>query len=438
MAGEAQADATAAPRSGPKVRSFQCTSCGAPLTVRGLLQTETIACGSCGSIIDLSDENLRVISTFQLRTRVQPLIPLGTRGTLFGDLLEVIGYLRRKVTVEGVDYEWGEYLLFNPYKGFRWLTEYNGHWTYVRSMLDRPEGAGNRIGYMGRDFQHFQTSRATVSYVIGEFFWRVRVGETANVDDYVAPPYMISCERSDKEITWSLGQYLDSDAVRAAFKLKDALPGRIGVFSCQPSPYGTTPSRVNALLGKFLLAAVALQLFFLFFSQNRVVFKAAYTYEPSAPEKSFVTDPFDIGGHTSNVVVRSEADVSNNWLYLGYALIDEESGRAYDFGREISYYYGRDSDGSWSEGGQKDEAVLPAVPAGRYYLRIEPDGPVPAHYTVAVARDVPRTTFFVLALGALFIVPGFLFWRQRSFEVQRWSESDHPMWQVSNLQSDDD
>ena len=50
-------------------------------------------------------------------------------------------------------------------------------------------------------------------------------------------------------------------------------------------------------------------------------------------------------------------DLNNDWAYLSLALINEDTGVAYDFGKEISYYYGRDSDGSWSEGGRSGKRV---------------------------------------------------------------------------------
>jgi len=151
-----------------------------------------------------------------------------------------------------------------------------------------------------------------------------------------------------------------------------------------------------------------------------------------------VTDVFDVPGRTANVVVRTNADVSNSWIYLGLALISEETGNAYDFGREVSYYFGRDSDGAWSEGKRSDEATLPSVPAGRYYLRIEPEGPAGTiSYSVKVYRDVPRWSFFWLGLLALVLPPAFLFWRRRVFEIQRWSESDHPIVALSSGTDDD-
>ena len=68
-------------------------------------------------------------------------------------------------------------------------------------------------------------------------------------------------------------------------------------------------------------------------------------------------------------------------------LVLEETGAALDVGREVSYYHGVDSDGSWSEGSRDDNALIPAVPAGRWFLRIDPEGPLtgnPIAYTVQV------------------------------------------------------
>jgi hypothetical protein len=444
MAGETSAGPSSSPpspakREGPKIRTLACPKCGGSLTVRGLLQTESIACGACGSVLDLTDENLRIISTFQAKTKIQPLIPLGARGKLVGDVLEVIGYLRRKVTVEGVDYEWGEYLLFNPYKGFRWLSEYNGHWTFIRTLTERPVG-DYEPSYLNRTFKHFQGAMAVVSYVIGEFFWRVEVGEKARVDDFVSPPYLLSRETSAKETVWSLGQYVQRDVIRDAFKLPYVSPP-IGVYSCQPAPYGASASRVYGLFGWFLAAAVAIHLLLVTFSQNKTVYRAEFNYLPSAAsgpvEKSFVTDVFELPGRASNVMFATHANVSNNWIYLNLALINDDTGQAYDFGREISYYFGRDSDGSWSEGSPDDEAILPAVPPGRYYLRIEPEnGGGAVSYSIRVVRDVPRWSFFLLTALALLLFPCILFWRQRAFEVRRWAESDHPMLTFSS--GDDD
>ena len=412
----------------PRIESFRCTKCGAPLTVRGFGQTETIACESCGAVVDLTDENLRVIAVAGSKTRIAPLIPLGTRGTLVGERVEVIGFLRRQVVVEGVPYEWGEYLLFNPYKGFRWLTEYQGHWTYVRTLIERPEFPAGEPHYLGRRFQHFQTSKAKVTYVVGEFFWRVTVGESAAVDDYVAPPYMLSCESTEKEVVWSLGQYVERSAIEHAFPAVKQLPFPVGIAPCQPRPHQQATSRVYRLALWFVCALVAVQMLAVLASRNETVFKGQYVYYPLDAEKSLVTDVFELHGRASNVELRTHAEVSDSWVYLNLALIDESTGHAWDFGRELSYYSGSDSDGAWSEGSRDDSAVIPAVPAGRYYLRIEPEGEkVPVAYSIEVRRDVAQWVYFWLALVTIGIVPALVGWRTWNFERRRWMESDHPM-----------
>jgi hypothetical protein len=422
----------------PKVKTFACLQCGHPITLRGLLQTTSVACSSCGTIIDVSDENMQIISAFNAKVKVKPAIPLGTRGTLSDGTFEVIGLMQRVIYVERIAYRWREYLLFNPFKGFRWLSEYNGHWTYIKTTLFRPRVLNaESVNFKGTEFRHFQTAKAEVEYVIGEFYWQVKEGESCLVQDFVAPPQILSMEQMDKEITWSVGEYIEPDNVAKAFKLTTPLPTRIGVGANQPSPLANETARLLKLAGVFVAIALLIQLVSVALAQNKLVFRNSFAYAVEDAEKSRVTDVFELSGRPSNVVVRTYADVTNNWVYLSMALINDATGTAYDFGREIDYYYGRDSDGDWTEGSQNDEAVLTQIPPGRYYLRIEPDGPSPARYSVQVYRDVPRWWPFLITLVVLMIVPAMSFWRRRSFEYQRWSESDHPMFSFNKSEDDE-
>jgi hypothetical protein len=50
-------------------------------------------------------------------------------------------------------------------------------------------------------------------------------------------------------------------------------------------------------------------------------------------------------------------------------LINDQTGQTFDFGREVSYYH--DSDGS--EGSRNNSVIVPSVPSGQYYLRVEPE-----------------------------------------------------------------
>ncbi len=96
-------------------------------------------------------------------------------------------------------------------------------------------------------------------------------------------------------------------------------------------------------------------------SRGDTVFDEHYRYSTAdRAEPSFVTKEFDIEGRTSNLEVTVNTNLINNWAYFNLALINEATGDAFDFGREVSYYAGSDSDGAWSEGGQSSTADDPA------------------------------------------------------------------------------
>jgi hypothetical protein len=208
------------------------------------------------------------------------------------------------------------------------------------------------------------------------------------------------------------------------------------VYANQPSPYAGRPAAAwrNALI--LLAIWAALLLYSVVGASDRQIFTASHHFDADrAGEHSFVTPIFDVPGGTSNVELDISTDLDNNWAYFNLALVNEQTGQGYDLGREISYYRGSDSDGAWSEGSRKDSATIPRVPAGRYYLRIEPEMDAEAsrtatagrtmNYEIVVRRDVPTTLLFWLFLPLLLIPPIWTSIRAAAFEGTRWQESDY-------------
>ena len=419
------------PAGAPQVKSLTCPSCGATLTLRAFGHAVTIVCDSCHSILDAQDPRLQVLQKFEAKTgEDRPRIPLGTRGTIRGAQYEVIGFQRRTIRVEGIPYSWHEYLLFNPFKGFRYLTEYNGHWNDVSTLRALPLWTPGQttLSYLGETYRHFQTADAETSFVLGEFPWQVRVGETAQVSDFVSPPRVISSEKTGKEVTWSMGEYVTGADLWRAFKLPGAPPTPVGVYENQPSPLSANVKMVWSMAALFLMGLVVLLIAFYSIAQDQQVFSQSYEFNTNVKtEASFVTDVFELKGHASDVELSTTANVNNNWIYLNYALINQDTGHAYDFGREVSYYHGYDSDGSWSEGSTHDTVTVPSVPAGNYYLRVEPESDFyrgTIYYTITLKRDVPQLSFFGLGALGLLIPAGLITWRSMNFEHLRWAESD--------------
>jgi len=416
----------------PRVESLNCPNCGASLTLRSRANAITAVCESCHSVLDARDPKLKVLQTFAAKASEDPpLIPMGSRGAIRGTEYEAIGFQRRTIEVEGIHYSWHEYVLFNPAKGFRYLTEYDGHWNDVsilRSLPDLSPG-GATLAYLHETYRHFQTADAVTSFVLGEFPWRVRVGEMVHVSDYVSPPRVISSEGTGNEVTWSIGEYLSGGDLWKAFKLEGEPPPPIGVYENQPSPMSANVTVVWVTAAVLLMMLVPLMVLFFSTARDEQVLEQTYQFDTSSREEaSFVTDIFPLKGHTSDVELATSANVNNSWIYLNYALINEDTGQAYDFGREVSYYHGVDSDGSWSEGSSTDTVTVPSVPPGNYYLRIEPESDPNRGiitYTVRMKRDVPQASFFGLAALALLVPACLITWRSLTFEHLRWAESDY-------------
>ena len=429
---------------GRATRGFNCANCGAAVELRALTHTRAVACTSCAAILDPRDANLYVLQTAAERERIRPTIPLGTRGTWHGHPYEVVGFQRRVIEVDGLPYGWNEYVLFNPYRGFRYLSEYDGHWNDIQTVRELPIIDGRhgheRAIYRGESYRRFQRAVARTDFVLGEFPWRVRAGDALAVSDYIAPPLMLSSERTDQDTTWSLAAYTRAEQVWEAFSLPGEPARPSGVFANQPSPY---QGRVSRAFATFVGLALLLLVIFLgrqLLAARETVFSGTYTYRPPAgsTEAAFVTEAFTIGA-PSTVELGLEADVFNNWLDFDLALVNVRSGTALNVEREVGYFTGADADGAWTEGGRQSRVLLPVVPAGEYYLRIEPMGTnTPIGYTIRLRRDVPSLTPYPVALGLLLLPPLFLWIRSASFETRRWQESDDGSGSGSSSGSDND
>ena len=80
-----------------------------------------------------------MLQTAAAKEFITPEIPLGTRGTWHEQPWEVVGFQRRSIDVEGIRYSWDEYVLFNPYRGFRYLSNYEGHWNDIHTVRELPQ-----------------------------------------------------------------------------------------------------------------------------------------------------------------------------------------------------------------------------------------------------------------------------------------------------------
>ena len=277
---------------------------------------------------------------------------------------------------------------------------------------------------------------------MGEFPWQVRVGETVQVKDYISPPGAVSSEESHGEVVWSAGTYTRGADIWKAFGLKGSPPPVTGVYANQPSPYQGKSGGAWSVFILLTLLLLTTMMLVAIAAPRQKVFQQHYTFASGVGEPSFVTPVFTLKSGKSNVEVTVSTDLNNDWVYLSLALINQDTGVAYDFGKEISYYSGRDSDGSWSEGGRSASVSLSDVPEGSYYLRVEPEMEKDGRehtlsYDLIVERGKPSYFWFLVAFLALLIPPVYTSIRAFSFENTRWAESDYGAFIKSSSGSDD-
>ena len=405
-------------------KPITCPNCGGTVELRGFAHTRTAVCIQCLSVIDATSPELQILARFDEKMRARPVLPLGTRGK-FGDVpYEVIGFQVRTTWSDGLAYSWHEYLLFNPYAGFRYLTLYNGHWNFVRALAGVPRyttESGRKAAISGGvTYKHYQHATATTTFVMGEFPWAVQAGEQVEFDDFIAPPRVLSREVSAGEINWSGGEYIAGANVWKAFGLSGEPPRADGISPNQPSPY---PQKMRHMWSDFLKLALVwlgVLLLFNFISTGKQFLTETVRMTPAegtAAPATF-TGSFDVKDSESGLVVEVKASDSDAPA-LQASLVDRSSSRTIPL---ALVEQGQKSSG-W-----RDLYRSGALTPGTWAVRLEPEAQEEKRagsYEVKVRREAKGAGWVWLSLIFLLIPPVVTTLKASSFESQRWSESDY-------------
>jgi hypothetical protein len=369
-----------------------CPSCGGTIEIKAAGYTVNVGCQYCGSVLDVANPDVKVISEFQMAARKLEL-PLGSRGTIRGIEWEVIGYLERS----DEDSNWNEYLLFNPYGGYRWLVRTPGYWSLGAMLAEEPTNAfGDAVSWNGKRFElDYNEAVTRTDYVLGEFYWRIKTGDTCTAASYddnneVAS---LSCEVVADETSWTFVEDIPNEAVEQAFKTPDGspLPLTGGPAARAPSPaYAAsvgTPSTAQPFLSgtarpkgewgfiwklSFGTLAACLVVMLLFGMGGQVA-KNQIEVQLDAPARSYTLGTFTTTRSYQPITVKAASveQFDNKWVDLDYSLVNKATQESIDGSGVVEHYSGVDSDGSWTEGSYSGTAKFAGVPAGTYDLVVE-------------------------------------------------------------------
>ncbi|MDX1960864.1 MAG: DUF4178 domain-containing protein [Leptospiraceae bacterium] len=427
------------------LKTFSCPNCAGSVGIRAVGNSITAVCSYCNSVISTVNEEYKILEQAnQKMTKVQYL-ELGIRGKLKGHLWEVVGYLER---CDGTrQYSWSEYLLFNPTKGFRWLTLIDGHWSFgvklksypkIYRKDDRPKAL-----HLGKDYYLYNEGQTITTFVIGEFYYRIKTEDSVETADFVSSPEMISMEKTDYEVNWTISTYLNPEEVKEAFSIQNPLPIPIDIAPNQPSQFAEKRKSSWSTYFKFLAFAFIIQLASVCFLNKEEVFKDTISFRENDPQKTKVTKQFKIREGNKALDIDIYAPLRNSWIEIGIDLVNDKTGETFEVDGDMEFYSGIDGGESWSEGSMSTTLTLSSIPEGDYHLNIEVVGdglrinPMdtilkPNAYgkyelplTFNLVSGASNWSNFLFFISIFIIYPIYLSIRSYFFEVSRWSKSDY-------------
>ncbi len=427
------------------VGKMGCPNCGGSLELVAPDKTERVTCPFCNSLLDVNNGNLKFLKSLGEKATFSFELPIGAKGKFadFDDGAEqqIIGAMVRSVTYSGTKYFWREYLLYNPMIGFRWLVEAEHHWNYVESVTVATNDfsgpiAGDvitRTNPVGKDatalknknFHLFQTAPATVEYVQGEFYWRVEQGETVKSSDYIAPPFMLSMESTDKELNWSLGTYVERDTIRNAFNQPD-LPASFSVAPNQPFKQNRLIRASLIVLAAFVLVTTISSSVLNKMSDRRATgTNQKFTLSPqtAADAKTvFYSAPFYLAKGKSGSVTLKTALNYETWSDFSATLVPANQAANQNNPAQIKtgdYGYP-----DWTS----NYRSLDVAADGDYQLRVEgnwKEWDKPLNLEIDVyqynSSGIPVTILLIFMLAGVSLI---LIIYKFNFETRRWSNTD--------------
>lgn len=214
-------------------RSFACPECGATVEATRA-ETRSLTCGSCHSLIDVSQGIGAELRATRQGLRFEPVIPLGTTGRLGiaggePEDWQVLGFSVKQANAGNAEeaFSWQDYLLYNAQHGFSFLVDTDEGWFGYRTLTGVPKviGAGAAVEWEGGRYRLMARYPATVQYVAGEFYWQVDRAQVTQTADYngmgAIANRRLSSERTSTEIVWSQGERIPAAVIRQAFRLTD-------------------------------------------------------------------------------------------------------------------------------------------------------------------------------------------------------------------------
>lgn len=212
-------------------RGAECPSCGAALEIK-LSTTLSIACAQCHAVVDVSrgvgGDLAHYAQDNAQAPGGEPQLALGSTASLaLGGPTkpwQIVGYVERCEIPDDPDDErvfWREYLLYHRGEGFAFLVDAEDGWSWTATITGAPSVRGDGALWRGDSYRKLYSYTGAITYVLGEFYWRLERGERTFNTDFASGKKRLNREHAGQEITWSAGETLDASVIARAFHLPE-------------------------------------------------------------------------------------------------------------------------------------------------------------------------------------------------------------------------
>lgn len=406
--------------------SIECGTCKHLIQLKTHPYAQSVVCGHCGTYWSLKGGT--TVKERGKRQDNMPAIELYAKGILKDVEYQLTGFC---VKADPDGYEWREYSLFNPEKGFAFLSEFNGHWMFLQELDAFPKykslNAHSITAEDGEEYLLYNRYNPKLKDASGEFPEEVFHCGGRRISEYISPPEIRIMEYDKDEcVEWLKGEHISRNDIQKAFgNAVVFMPPKVGTGAIEPVPFTVNPYllKVSAVISLLFLAVVYLVTAGM--AEKKLVYEQSFVMLGDQ-QNAYLSTPFTLTKKRSNLEIEIDANVSNSWFELSGILVNTKTGAEYEFSKGVEYYFGVSDGESWSEGSRTATVLLNEIPAGEYILRFSPASEaynqLREFYVKAVADVPPGRNFFIVAV--LMLLPfGLVYFFVFNRERKRWEYS---------------
>ncbi|MCP4747515.1 MAG: DUF4178 domain-containing protein [Desulfobacteraceae bacterium] len=351
-------------------KTIRCEACGASLTVKDE-HSEMVVCEYCGSRLDVSATEQKVLGKKQART-VNFAIHIGDSFYHKSCRFEVIGrlaYIEDGNVMEMTK----EYLLYNPRHGSMWLGQYQGSYSLTKPCHVMPYGnplksARGKVikTYDNKKWVSEGSGEYELYYVDGALPWVAQVGDRVEYAEFVhdsGSGRLYEAQKSNQELEYGMGWRLSPQTVARALRkpeFEQTAKDNTGADTAINKKW-YKQLMLLALLGLLINGLAAL------YCAGRGELVLQQRLNAAELDQGAYTNRFPIRGGTA-VKIKLNAPLNNAWMQAITSIVREDDKMVHDIQTSMEYYYGAQSGESWSEGSRKRSFIVLIPQAGNYRL----------------------------------------------------------------------